>query len=110
MGWMIVRRGMKMLLNLFKQALIAIDQLANTLFYSSHDHKEYGYGFGMADETISARSWRLRDTTLFWKGLQVSLDIVFFWDAGLHCYKSYLHEYNKHQLPPHYKEDKNAGT
>lgn len=37
-----------------KQFLIAIDQALNTLAWAE------GEGFGMADETISARAWRLQ--------------------------------------------------
>ena len=37
------------------QTLIALDQTVNTLIWAR------GEGFGMADETLSARMWRLRE-------------------------------------------------
>ena len=86
------------------QFFLAIDQLLNTLFYSSYDKEHYGHGMGYADETISARSWRLRNSTWFWNSLCLALDVIFFWDQGNHCYKSYMNEFKKHQLPKHYRD------
>ncbi|AHX01173.1 hypothetical protein M316_0108 [Nitrincola phage 1M3-16] len=95
---------MRTFLKYLRQIFIAVDQLVNCLIYSSHDKEHYGYGWGYADETISARCWRLRETTWFWRGMQEALDILFFWDKGLHCYLSYMAEWDKHQLPSHYKD------
>lgn len=77
-----------------KQVLIAFDQLVNTLVYAS------GEGFGMADETISARSWRLRKRK-FWGSLRVLVDRLFFWEPN-HCEDSYLVEKKRKHLPQEY--------
>jgi len=91
------------MLKMVHQFGLAIDQMLNVFFYSSHDKKHHGYGFGYADETISARSWRLREKSKFWNVMCVSLDFILFYDNGEHCYRSYMNEFKKHQLPPHYK-------
>jgi hypothetical protein len=86
-----------------KQVLIAIDQFFNTLVYAQ------GEGFGMADETISARLWRLRNLNSRWGKMRKAVDKVAlhcFRDAD-HCEKAFWHEYKKHQLPPSYSGDYN---
>ena len=70
-----------------KQFLIAIDQLANTLLG------------GMADETLSARSWRLRDKN---PKIRAVIDGLFFWDKD-HCRTSYESELERKQLPSEYR-------
>lgn len=77
-----------------KQTLIAFDQLVNTLVWAK------GEGFGMADETISARCWRLRERP-FWLALQVLVDCLFFWEPN-HCADSYLMEQGRRHLPGEY--------
>jgi hypothetical protein len=74
-----------------KQFLIAVDQLINvTLFFLP--------GGIWADETLSARSWRMRQAKPFtW--LQPLIDRLFFWDAN-HCQSSYESERKRLQLPP----------
>lgn len=76
-----------------KQLLIALDQLANTVVWIKGD------GFGYADETLSARAWRLRDQSNAWK----RIDALFFWDEE-HCRKSYQSEVRRKHLPNHYTE------
>ena len=76
-----------------KQFLIAFDQLANTLFYIKGD------GFGFADETLSARAWRLRYQSNAYK----FIDKIFFWDNN-HCLMSYYSEIKRAQLPDEYRE------
>jgi len=73
-----------------KQVLIAVDQLANTL------------AGGWADETLSARCWRLRHHRR-WGFLQQAIDLLFFWELH-HCHESYLNECFRRQLPSHYRE------
>lgn len=74
-----------------KQALIALDQLLNTLLF-------WLPGGAWADETLSARAWRMRDTPPFtW--LRPLLDAVFFFDPQ-HCYTSWLSEIFRNQSPP----------
>lgn len=75
------------------QLLIAIDQSVNTLVWLPGD------GFGMADETLSARAYRLRDQHPW---LMRSIDTIFFWDTD-HCFESYLSEIIRRQLPSDYR-------
>lgn len=76
-----------------KQLLIALDQLANTVVWIKGD------GFGWADETLSARAWRLRGQSNAWK----RIDALFFWDED-HCRTSYESEVLRKHLPNHYQE------
>lgn len=76
-----------------KQFLIAFDQLANTLFYIKGD------GFGFADETLSARAWRLR----YFSNAYKVIDKMFFWEDN-HCLLSYHSEMKRKQLPDEYRE------
>ena len=86
-----------------KQILIAIDQFVNTLVWAS------GEGFGMADETISARLYRLGalEGRKHWRAGLLFVDAVFFWDydeAGRgHCEQSWKSEFERHQLPSSYR-------
>jgi hypothetical protein len=74
------------------QFLIAFDQVINTLVYIKGD------GFGFADETLSARAWRLRDeSSLPYK----IINLLFFWQ-GSHCKEAYESELNRKQLPKDY--------
>ena len=74
-----------------KQVLIAIDQTVNTLVWAKDE------GFGMADETISARAWRLRKRAT-WGLTRTLIDALFFWDKN-HCEKSYQSERLRRHLP-----------
>lgn len=78
-----------------KQFLIAVDQAVNTLVWAK------GEGFGTADETISARSWRLRDRRT-WGVARVFIDALFFWDQD-HCERSYASELERKHLPFEYR-------
>ena len=85
--WFILK---KMLLQFF----IALDQSINTLIYFKED------GFGYADETLSARVWRLQHP------FHKVIDKVFFFDKEddmKHCQLSYLSEVERRQLPPAYR-------
>ena len=70
-----------------KQVLIAVDQVFNTLLG------------GMADETLSARAYRTRETNP-WR--MMVIDALFVWEDG-HCYKSWLSEVERKQLPSAYR-------
>jgi hypothetical protein len=74
-----------------KQSLIALDQLANTVVWIKGD------GFGYADETLSARAWRLRQQSNAWR----RIDRIFFWDPG-HCRTAYESEVERRHLPSSY--------
>lgn len=74
------------------QFLIALDQLLNTLVWIRTD------GFGYADETLSARAWRLRARS---RAYQV-IDTLFFWQSH-HCRAAYRAEQQRHQLPKDYR-------
>lgn len=67
------------------QIAIAVDQLINTLFG------------GYADETISARCWRLRERQPY-KLLRPVIDGAFFWQDR-HCYHAYMAEVMRTQSP-----------
>ena len=68
-----------------RQVLIALDQLANAILA------------GHADETLSARAYRLsRDRGRHWP--RRVIDALFFWEPG-HCEKSYQSERLRRHLP-----------
>jgi len=77
---------------------IGIDQLANAVFN------------GMADETLSSRSYRMwRDKRRFGWFMRV-IDILFFWqklrpDVIGHCHQAYLHELERRHLPEEMRKD-----
>lgn len=77
-----------------KQSLIALDQFANTLVWAA------GEGFGLADETLSARAWRLRERRV-WGVARRLIDGLFFWEAD-HCADSFRVEQSRKHLPPDY--------
>lgn len=80
------------------QFLIAVDQVLNTLTWAKYE------GFGFADETLSARMWRLK-ASKNWHRARVVVDWVFEHVFGQknHCWYSFLEEYSKHQLPEDYR-------
>lgn len=73
-----------------KQVLIAADQLLNSLVG------------GWADETFSARCWRLRERGRGWSALRWLVDGIFFWDPE-HCAESWRSEAQRTQLPGEYQ-------
>lgn len=74
-----------------KQTAIAFDQLFNSILG------------GMADETLSARCWRMQNRSCFWKALRIIVDLLalLFGDKN-HCFESYLSELQRRQLPLEY--------
>lgn len=74
------------------QAAIAFDQLINCIVWIRGD------GFGYADETLSARAWRLRgqSTAYLW------INRLFWWQEN-HCLESYDAEINRRQMPVEYR-------
>lgn len=83
------------LLGQLKQVAIALDQLVNTLLG------------GWADETLSARSYRLSDDSLRWLIVMKCIDLLFFFDPQ-HCYTSYLSEKDRRHLPVEYRNSNNV--
>lgn len=83
---------------MFKQLLIAIDQVLNTLIG------------GLADETLSARAHRMRmKRHKYWGWTANAIDTLFFWQKDgqgqrNHCLASYLSELERRHLPHHYKQ------
>lgn len=75
------------------QSLIALDQVFNTLVYVKGD------GWGFADETLSARAYRLREESVLPYKL---INALFFWQED-HCKEAYNSEVNNKQLPLEYK-------
>ena len=74
------------------QPLIAFDQFLNTLVYINGD------GWGYADETLSARAWRLRTMSNCYR----YIDTIFFWQEA-HCRSAYESEVKRKQLPQEYQ-------
>lgn len=83
-----------------KQFLIALDQLLNCLVWSQAE------GQGTADETLSARAWRLgtRYPTT-WGRFEYLVDGFFrlVFRQPDHCFESYLAERDRKQLPKEYR-------
>ena len=77
---------------MIKQFFIALDQAINTLIKLED-------GYGMADEMLSARAWRLRASH---PSFHVWIDRLFFWDAD-HCEECYQIEKERKQLPEEYQ-------
>lgn len=72
------------------EVLVAVDQLANAILG------------GYADETISARSWRLRARRPYaW--MRPLIDQLFFWQTD-HCKTAYESEWARSQLPAEYRD------
>ena len=72
-------------MNYFKRVLIAVDQLAATVFFGTEP-----------DETISAMAHRRG-----WRWLELAINALFF-DSN-HCRDSYLAEMNGTQNHPEYR-------
>lgn len=77
------------------RVLIGIDQLINCLLG------------GMPDETISAKSWRMRERSLFWYYLRIMIDGI-FWFSKNHCYESWVSEEYRKQISSEYAEKINS--
>ena len=78
-----------------KQFAIALDQVANTLIYLRGD------GFGHADETMSARLWRLQHPA------HKFVDGLLWWDSEgpiRHCELSHRAELLRQHLPVGYRQ------
>lgn len=73
-----------------KQNLLALDQQFNALLG------------GWADETLSARSYRLGCESVFWRLVSKFIDVLFFFDP-YHCHTSYEAERLRSHLPPEYR-------
>lgn len=73
-----------------RQFFIALDQTANTLVWIKGD------GFGMADETLSARAYRLQSSWMRF------IDGMFFWQEE-HCKQAFYAELYGTQLPDIYR-------
>jgi hypothetical protein len=71
------------------EVLVAVDQLANAVLG------------GWADETMSARCWRLR-AQMPYSWLRAAIDRLFFWQSS-HCQSAYESERLRSQLPVEYR-------
>lgn len=70
------------------QALIAFDQLLNTIFCN-----------GYADETMSSNAYRMEQKgRISGRILRPFIDSLFFWQDQ-HCLQSYISELKRHQMP-----------
>ncbi len=79
-------------LSVIKNVLIGIDQTINCVVWLKGD------GFGLSDETLSARSWRLRGQSNAWK----RINTIMFFDKD-HCRTSYEAEKGRKHLPKEYR-------
>ena len=79
-------------LQVVKNVLISLDQTTNCIVWIKGD------GFGLPDETLSARAWRLRKQSNAW----IVIDAIFFFDPK-HCRTSYEAEIKRKQLPSEYR-------
>ena len=76
---------------LFQNA-VALDQLANTMIPG-----------GMADETLSARAYRMREKKQrYWGWLANAINLAFFWQDD-HCKLAFEGELRRRQLPGAYR-------
>lgn len=75
-----------------REVLIAFDQLLNAIFG------------GWADETISARAYRLQASQPY-KTLRPLIDGLFFFQPE-HCKNSFYSELTRSQLPKEYRDAK----
>ena len=82
------------MLQRFIQILIALDQLANTVI-GLFD------GDGWADESVSAKAYRLRDED--WNRAYRVINAFFFWQDD-HCKASWISELKAEHLPPQYRK------
>lgn len=80
-------------MGVLKNAGIGLDQTLNCFIKLSD-------GWGVPDEMLSARAWRLRKQH---PRLRSLLDRVFFWDDD-HCLECYLIERNREQSPKEYEQ------
>jgi hypothetical protein len=80
-----------------KQFLISLDQTINTCCFDTSKGKRR---WGFADETLSARAYRLRN-----KGWQRQYRLInkLFFNTEDHCKDSYESEEKRRQLPPEYR-------
>lgn len=75
------------------QMLVAIDQLANAFLG------------GYADETLSARAYRMQvKGHKYWGWTAGFINTLFFWQNN-HCRGAYHSEVNRKQYPPTYYKD-----
>jgi hypothetical protein len=76
------------------ETFIAIDQLINTFICD-----------GFADETISARAFRMTDTSKVWNTAHKIIDwfALHIFNQNNHCYNSYRSEVERKQLPKEYQ-------
>lgn len=75
------------------QILLAVDQLINALFLN-----------GWADETVSARAYRMQDTSKYWAIARKVIDTVLFFDKD-HCKEAYYNEKMRTHLPPSLRDE-----
>ncbi len=76
------------------QIIIALDQLFNALTW------------GWADETFTARCWRMREKP-FWAFMRRAVDALFFWDTKegtKHCQAAFENEQKRIHMPGAYRD------
>jgi len=85
------------------QLLIALDQLVNVVVSLLLPWSAIGW----ADETITARAWRLEQYSAWWRSARVVIDWIFtilsFGKERDHCQNSHLSEQVRARLPAVYR-------
>lgn len=79
-------------MSVLKNVLIGLDQALNCMVKLSGD------GWGLPDEMLSARAWRLREQ---YPSLRLWIDRLFFWDDN-HCQECFAIELERRQSPRDY--------
>ena len=100
------------------QSFIATDQWINAVLLPP-----FSGAIGYADETLSARCWRMHQQGKPWGRLMAFINLLFAWQrpdpaikdaAGHvvlgHCERAYYKEKLRRNLPPEYRETPGAQT
>ena len=81
-----------------QQLFIAADQLLNALI------PPIDGTLSLADETLSARSYRAhRDGKILGKLFMPLIDLLFFWQGPGHCRNAYIKEFERKNYPEEYR-------
>ena len=87
--------------------MVGIKQRLLNIFVGVLDQPLYvilTLGAGSPDETLSAAAWRTEQKNkLLGRIFRPTIDFLLGWYEKDHCYKSYLSELHRKQLPQEYK-------
>lgn len=93
-----------------RQLPIAIDECFNCCTWARTDveGEDWLSGFGKADETLSARAWRLQFSSSNWQWFHEFVNLIFFLQKDQHgnrnhCERSFKRELERKHLPKAYQ-------